>query len=71
MTQDALLSDDLATLLGHFPNDALRDLVGILKQHGSWSPFAASRAYAAHAVADDGDFAPPRARNRRGGFVMG
>lgn len=57
MTDDPLLSDDLATLLRSFPNDALRDLVGILKQHTSYSVFPARRAYAAHELPADGDFA--------------
>jgi hypothetical protein len=56
MTRDPLLSDDLAVLLGSFPNEALRDLVGILKQHASYTPFPARRAYAAHALPPDGDF---------------
>ena len=56
MTGDALLSDDLPTLLSAFPNDALRGLVGIIKQHKSWTPFPANRAYDAHGLAEDADF---------------
>lgn len=56
MTRDPLLSDDLAELLGSFPNEALRDLVAILKQHTSYTPFTARRAYAAHALPPTGDF---------------
>lgn len=56
MTLDPLLSDDLATLLGRFPNEALSDLVTILKQHTSYTPFPARRAYGAHALPPTGDF---------------
>src|SRR5262249_39294342 len=55
---DPLLSDDLLDLLGAFPNDALRSLVRILKQHSSWSPFPAPRAYEVHALPENADFAP-------------
>lgn len=56
MTGDPLLSDDIVTLLRCFPNNALRDLVAILKKYTSLSPFPACRAYAAHRLPDDGDF---------------
>jgi hypothetical protein len=56
MTRDALLSDDLATLLRSFPNEALCDLVAVLKPRTSLSPFSARRAYAAHELSADGDF---------------
>ncbi len=58
MRRDPLLSDDLGSLLASFPNHALRDLVGILKQHKTYSIFPARRAYAAHALPADGDFTP-------------
>lgn len=56
MTRDALLSDDLATLLGSFPNEALCDLVAVLRPRTSLSPFPACRADAAHKLSADGDF---------------
>lgn len=56
MTNDPLLSDDLPTLLQSFPNNALRDLVAILKQYPSLSPFPARRAEAAHELPADGNF---------------
>lgn len=56
MAVDPLLSDDLPTLLRAFPNHVLRDLVGVLKQRTSLSPFPAPRAYKAHALPDDGEF---------------
>jgi hypothetical protein len=56
MNSDPLLSNDLAALLRSFPNDALRDLVAVLKQHTSLSPFPTRRAYAAHALPVGGDF---------------
>jgi len=56
MTSDPLLSDDLAVLLGSFSNDALRDLVTVLREHKSLSPFPNRRAYAAHALPIDGNF---------------
>jgi hypothetical protein len=55
MNSDPLLSNDLAALLPTFPNDALRDLVAVLKQHKSLTPFPARRAYAAHALPVGGD----------------
>ncbi len=56
MTTDPLLSDNLTTLLRAFPSDALRDLVAVMKQYTSLSPFPARRAYAAHELPSDGDF---------------
>lgn len=56
MTRDPLLSDDLAALFRSFPNDALRDLVAVLKQYTSFSPFPANRAYDAHTLPADGNF---------------
>jgi hypothetical protein len=56
MTTDPLLTDDLATLLGQFPNEALADIVDILKQHSSWSPLPAQRAYDAHKLPRSGNF---------------
>jgi hypothetical protein len=56
MTPDPLLGNDLTALLRSFPNDALHDLVAILKDHKSLSPFSNRRAYAAHALPIDGDF---------------
>jgi hypothetical protein len=56
MNPDPLLSNDLAALLNSFPSDALRDLVAVLKQHTSLSPFPIRRAYAAHALPVVGDF---------------
>jgi hypothetical protein len=53
---DPLLSDDLRDLLCAFPNDALRGLVKILKQHSSWSPFPGPRAYEVHDLPDNADF---------------
>lgn len=58
MNNDPLLSDDLKTLLGRFPNDALRDLVGILKQQRAFFPYPNRRAEAAHAVHPSGDLTP-------------
>ena len=58
MTTDSLLTDDLATLLRQFPNDALRDLVGVLKEFKSWSPFPANRACDAHLLPPGADFTP-------------
>jgi uncharacterized protein YaaW (UPF0174 family) len=54
---DRLLSEDLTQLLQAFPNDALRDLVGILKQQWTLDPFPATRAYEAHNLAEDADVA--------------
>lgn len=56
MNLDPLLSNDLTELLSSFPNDGLRDLVAVLKQHTSLSPFPTRRAYAAHALPVGGDF---------------
>jgi hypothetical protein len=56
MNSDPLLSNDLAALLRSFPNDALRDLVAVLKQQTSYTPFPARRAYVAHALPPTGDF---------------
>ena len=58
MNTDPLLSDDLPDLLRVFPNDALCGIVGIVKRHNSWSPFPAPRAYEAHVLPDNTDFAP-------------
>ena len=58
MTSDPLLSDDLHTLLAAFPSAALNSLVGIVKQHHSWSPFPAPRAYHAHSLSGEADFKP-------------
>jgi hypothetical protein len=58
MATDQLLSDDLSSLLSIFPSDALRDLVNIMKNHRSWSPFPIVRCDAAHALHDDADFRP-------------
>jgi hypothetical protein len=38
-----------------FPNDALRGVVGILKEHWTLDPFPAIRAYEAHNLAKDAD----------------
>ena len=56
MMGDALLTDDLRNLLSSFPNAVLSDLVAVLKQYTSISPFPARRAYDAHNLAADGDF---------------
>ena len=53
---DPLLSEDLTELLQAFPNDALRGLVGILKEQWALDPFPATRAYEAHKLAADADF---------------
>ena len=58
MSSDELLSDDLHTLLAAFPSVALSSLVGIVKQHHSWSPFPAPRAYHAHSLSGEADFIP-------------
>jgi uncharacterized protein YaaW (UPF0174 family) len=58
MIIDPLLSDDLPALLRAFPSDALRGLVEIVKKHSSWSPFPAPRAYEAHVLSNNVDFAP-------------
>ena len=57
MNEAALLSDDIFSLLGAFPNDALQGVVGICKRHTSWSVFPADRAYEAHELPDGADFA--------------
>lgn len=53
-----LLTDDLGTLLGLFPNEALRAILGIMAGHTSWSPFPDRRATAAHQQPADADLRP-------------
>lgn len=53
---DPLMSDDLGTLLGVFPSTVLGDIVEIIKQASSWSPFPAQRALEAHGVPKGADF---------------
>jgi hypothetical protein len=56
MNEDALFSDDLVSLLGVFPQRALRDIVKIMKERRSWSPFPAKRYYEVHELPDDANF---------------
>lgn len=56
MTQDPLLTDELTVLLKEFPNEVLREIVGILKRHWSLSPFGGARAYSAHSLGHDANF---------------
>lgn len=58
MSNDGLLTDDLRSLLPHFPNEALRTILAILKDNTSYSPFAGKRAVAAHAAPQDADLRP-------------
>jgi len=58
MSCDPLLTDDLAELLGLFPNDALGGVVGILRKYKTWWPGEVPRAYAAHRLPEDADFKP-------------
>jgi uncharacterized protein YaaW (UPF0174 family) len=58
VTDDPLLTDDLAELLGLFPNQALREILNRLAKHKSWSPFPSSRATEAHQADPDADLRP-------------
>lgn len=55
---DPLLADDLGTLLGLFPNEALRAILDIMAGHTSWSPFPGRRATAARRQPADADLRP-------------
>ncbi len=58
MTEHPLLTDDLVLLLQQFPNPALFNIVSILKEHKSWSPLPASRAYEAHETTSNDQLLP-------------
>lgn len=58
MTEHPLLTDDLVLLLQQFPNPALFNIVSILKEHKSWSPLPASRAYEAHEATSNDQLLP-------------
>jgi hypothetical protein len=58
MTEHPLLTDDLVLLLQQFPNPALLNIVSILKEHKSWSPLPASRAYEAHEATSNDQLLP-------------
>src|SRR5262245_51952826 len=57
MTDNPLLTDDLATLLGQFPNEALQALRAILARW-SFSPFPSRRAEIVHELPEDWDLRP-------------
>lgn len=58
MSDDPLLSDNLAVVLGQFPNNVLHGIISILREHTSFSPFPARRAKLAHAAEPDHDLHP-------------
>src|SRR5262249_7070789 len=54
-TGNTLLTEDLATLLGQFPNEALQDLRAILQRNRSLSPFPSRRAEVVYRLPEDAD----------------
>lgn len=55
MSDNPLLTDDLATLLSQFPNEALQGLRAILAGGRSYRPLPSKRAEAVHALPEDAD----------------
>jgi hypothetical protein len=53
-----VLTDDLAALLSLFPNDALRDMRGLMAETKSYSPFPTSRAAEVHRLPPTADLRP-------------